>query len=328
MNALTPQAADKHFGSSIEQRREVAEDVGKELARTRQDRGLAIDECGQALHLPVQLLREIEDGSVCREWDVYLRGHLRSYGRYLGLSEDSLEDILARLSRLQPPPLVSKRVSSIRYQFEHYARIATYVVLTLGIGVPLVWFGMHWEYGPRVTRSEQIDANPVALAAPSNVTVALPTKKGAAGTVRTLRLQAGKTLQASMSPFSAMASTGLKVTGGSAALTKAAPKTTTLPAGHSNGSQDTDYSAYPEHTLTIRVHAPCWLEVQTQDGKRLAYTLLAAGSVRTFHSREPLSVLIGDSRAVEITIDGKPFHPPGAGSARIVRFQVGSSHPQ
>jgi len=323
MNTFSPQAADNHSGSGIERRREVAEDVGKLLAQTRQDRGLAIDECAQALHLPVQLLREIEDGSVCHEWDVYLRGHLRSYGRYLELSEDQLEDILQHLSQLQPPPLVSKRVSSIRYQFEHYGRIATYVVLTLGIGVPLVWFGMHWEYGSVVTpHSEQIDAEPVALAAPSNVTVALPS--GGKGTVR---VRSGETLQASMSPFSVMTSSASETSQGST-LAGSGHQAKASAADRSIDSPDAGYSAHLEHTLTIRAHAPCWIEVQTQDGKRLAYTLLAAGSVRTFRSREPLKVLIGDSRAAEITIDGKPFKLPGAGSARIVRFQVGSSHPQ
>ncbi len=322
MNTSPPQTADQHLSSGMEQRREVAEDVGKLLAQTRQERGLAIDECAQALHLPVQLLREIEDGSVCREWDVYLRGHLRCYSRYLGLSADKLEGVLERLSQFQPPPLVSKRVSLIRYQFEHYGRIATYLVLTLGIGVPLVWFGMHWEYGSAVPpHSEQIDAEPVALAAPSNVTVALPSEKSGAGA------QSGKTLQASMSPFSAMTSSASEVPLGST-LAGSGHQAKASAATPGTRTSDTAYAARQEHTLTIRVHAPCWIEVQTQDGKRLAYTLLAAGSVRTFRSREPLNVLIGDSRAAEITIDGKPFQLPGAGSAGIVRFQVGGSHPQ
>ncbi len=326
MNTSSQHAAAVHSGSSIGRRREVSEEVGAKLARVRQDRGLALDECAQALHLPVQLLREIEDGSICREWDVYLRGHLRSYGRYLGLSEGRLEAILEQLSRLQPPPLVTKRVSSIRYRFEHYGRIATYVVLTLGIGVPLVWFGMHWEYGSAVTsHSEQIDAEPVALAASSHVTVALPSGKRDAGTIQR---QSGKTLQASMSPFSAMTTSTLEAVRGSTLAGSGFKAKVAAAADHSPRSPDAGHSAHPEHTLTIRVHAPCWLEVQTQDGKRLAYTLLAAGSVRTFRSREPMSVLIGDSRAVTITVDGKPFQPPGAGSARIVRFQVGGSHPQ
>jgi cytoskeleton protein RodZ len=63
----------------------------------------------------------------------------------------------------------------------------------------------------------------------------------------------------------------------------------------------------PEVTLDLSLHADSWVEVYDASGERLYYDLGHAGSTVHVRGAAPLRVFLGDSPAVDVTVDGKPF---------------------
>lgn len=82
-----------------------------------------------------------------------------------------------------------------------------------------------------------------------------------------------------------------------------------------------------EPTLVLRTtSADSWVEIRDANGERLMYDVLAAGEERTFDGAGPFSLVLGNSRGVEIEYQGKPVELGEPSSATgVLRMTVGSS---
>ncbi|HEY8019093.1 MAG TPA: helix-turn-helix domain-containing protein [Actinomycetota bacterium] len=80
--------------------------VGPALRKAREHRGLTLDEAARDTKLRVDLLSALEDESFdALLGDVYVRGALRAYAQYLGLSPDKVVAAYARhADDPEPPP--------------------------------------------------------------------------------------------------------------------------------------------------------------------------------------------------------------------------------
>ena len=97
-------------------------------------------------------------------------------------------------------------------------------------------------------------------------------------------------------------------------LETAAPAAAVAPAAESNGSGD--------HSVNLNLSAASWVEVVGQDGSRMEYGLLPAGSNKTYRSDQPLDVRIGNASGAQLSIDGQAVALENFRRANVARLRV------
>ncbi|NLC62435.1 MAG: helix-turn-helix domain-containing protein [Gammaproteobacteria bacterium] len=113
--------------------------TGFRLRQAREAAGLAVSEVAAAMRVPARVVESLE----AEDWSrlgapVFVRGHLRSYARAVGLPPDAFQAEV----ELPPvaPPALKPRTFTPRYRLiaEQAARRMVYVVITATLAVP-VW---------------------------------------------------------------------------------------------------------------------------------------------------------------------------------------------
>src|SRR5690606_18102856 len=76
------------------------------------------------------------------------------------------------------------------------------------------------------------------------------------------------------------------------------------------------------HTVTLRLKQSSWVEVTAAGGEKLEYSLLAAGTERSYSSDGVVSVRIGNAEGAEILVDGKTIDLAPYRRAHVAHLQV------
>ncbi|MGB3749815.1 MAG: RodZ domain-containing protein [Rhodanobacter sp.] len=277
---------------------------GSRLRAAREARGLDLEACATALRLPVRVLRKLEldqyDGTDSK---VYLGSYIAKYGRHLGINEASVQLEVDRIRQVDTPLVTSGGISHSRFLFDRYATAATYVVLTLVIAVPTLWFGVKSTLDRDITHLAPLDAAPVAQQEPA-AAAAVTTARHAAQPPATAAVAATEAepeqpLLASMAPFPNLSSPAQ------------ARSPATPPVANSGG-----------HQLELTLSSPSWVEVTRADGTRLEYGLLPAGSHTVYHSDQALNVSIGNVGGAQVVIDGQAIGLDDFRRANVAHFRM------
>lgn len=284
---------------------------GSRLRAAREARGADLDTCAHALKLPLRILRKLEQG----EHDgidsrVYLASYIGKYGQYLGIDDAAIQAEVARIRHAEPPLVATGGVSHSRFLLDRYATAATYVVLTLVIAVPTIWFGVRSTLDRDLSHLTPLDASPVAQqdaqavvpgkqGTPSSTAAAAPVANAPAAQPA----QQDQPLLASMAPFPNIGDDAPQP-----------PKVATPAPAADVGAGG--------HSLSLNLSAASWVEVTAQDGTRLEYGLLPAGTSKTWHSDQPLDVRIGNVVGAQVSIDGQPVTLDGFRRANVAHFRV------
>ena len=278
---------------------------GSRLRAAREARGLDLEACATTLRLPVRVLRKLEmdqyDGTDSK---VYLGSYIAKYGHYLGINEVSVQLEVDRIRQVDTPLVTSGGISHSRFLFDRYATAATYVVLTLVIAVPTLWFGVKSTLDRDITHLAPLDAAPVAQQDPVGAAAVTATGHEASQPAATAQVdgteaESEQPLLASMAPFPNLSSP-----------TQA--KSPATPPLVSSGS----------HQLELTLSSPSWVEVTRADGTRLEYGLLPAGSHTVYHSDQPLNVSIGNVGGAQVVIDGKAIGLDDFRRANVAHFRM------
>jgi cytoskeleton protein RodZ len=306
--------------SAAEFRFDDASSFGSRLRAAREARGLDLETCGHALHLPVRVLRQLESndlGSI--DYQVYLGGYLRKYGRYLGIDEAEIEAVVAKFKPAQPKLVATGGVSHSRYLLDQYAKAATYVVLTLVIAVPTVWLGMRGTLTRDMSRLAPLDATPVAQQdAPP------PAASGSTANAVTNASAVAQTTATDSAPASSASSPHAAATQPLLASMVPVPNLDTdvaiapPPAGNAPAVS----AGSGAHSLTLTLANSSWVEVIGKDGSRLEYGLLPAGTNKTYRSDQPLEVRLGNATGAQASVDGQPVTLDAYRRANIAHFRV------
>ncbi len=284
---------------------------GAQLHAAREASGVNVEACAQTLKLPARVLRQLE----CDQYDgidskVYLASYIGKYAGHLGISADAIQLELDRIQQIEAPLVATGGISHSRFLLDRYATAATYVVLTLVIAVPTIWFGVRSTLDRDITHLAPLDSAPVAQAdAPvaTRGTAALARPQVSALPAATAPAAAvaspgqDQPLMASMAPFPNLSS-------------DTAVSAQTSPSGIDSGKG--------AHSLSLSLSAASWVEVVDADGNRLEYGLLPAGTHKSYHSDQPLDVRIGNAMAAQASVDGKAVGLDDFRRANVARFRV------
>ena len=279
---------------------------GGRLHAARESRGLDLETCATALKLPARVLRQLEgDRYEGSDSKVYLASYIGKYSRYLGIDENAIQTELERLRHADPALVATGGISHSRFLFDRYATAATYVVLTLVIAVPTIWFGVRSTLDRDLSHLAPLDAAPVsqsdATAGRAGVKTVETDQPATTQAAATANPAADQPLMASMAPFPNL-STEKPI------LEKPAPPATVI----GNGG----------HSLSLSLNSASWVEVTQADGTRLEYGLLPAGSHKTYRSDQPLEVRIGNVDGAQVDIDGQSVGLDDYRHANVAHFRV------
>ncbi|MDO1527275.1 DUF4115 domain-containing protein [Fulvimonas sp. R45] len=282
---------------------------GARLRAAREARRLDLESCGQALRLPVRVLRQLEsEDRQGIDYQVYLTGYIAKYGRYLGIDEGEIQAEIARIKQndvvpASPALVATGGISHSRYLLERYATAATYVVLTVVIAVPIIWLGVRGTLNSDMSRLAPLDATPVAQQdAASAGKGATHAVKAALPAPVVKPPEVDQPLMASMMPVPSLAAD-------------------VAASAHPAGSAATSIGS-GDHSLVLSLDHNSWVEVTSADGSRLEYSLLPAGTVKTYRSDQSLNVRIGNADGASASLDGQPVSLDDYRHANVAHFRV------
>ena len=72
----------------------------------------------------------------------------------------------------------------------------------------------------------------------------------------------------------------------------------------------------------MRFNENCWVEVHDSQRKRLLFRTARKGSTYTLSGKSPFKVLLGNSPAVDVYINGKAFDQSIYNRGKVARFFI------
>ncbi|MEO5559977.1 MAG: RodZ domain-containing protein [Dokdonella sp.] len=273
--------------------------LGQRLSAARETRSWSRADVANRLKLPLKLIERLE----CDDYEglsdgVFLRGYLRSYARLVGVSVEQATSVAA--AHTQTAPLIATgTISRSRYLFDRYSVSATYLVLTAIIVVPAVWLATHGGLEQNLARTTPLDAPtnivsiPMREAIPNSAATSSVGNTATASAIATTSVATPASsvpadpppVIASMTPFAAA-----QMPAAAAAPPELAPAANAVGSG--------------AHVLSLKLSQQSWVEITTADGRKLEYSMLAAGSEHSYRSDSQLSVRLGNSQGAQLRTDG------------------------
>ena len=278
----------------------IAEDnsLGARLLAARKQSGLSREEVARRLHVSTALVDALERDDWSRLGaPVYVRGHLFSLAREVGLPAVVVQRALAQL--VVETPLIPTVIARSRgARFGRQASALTYIMLTLLLAIPTVtMFRSRGVSSPvpqvRALVETSADFNTVLPADPSTQAVAI-------GPVDSAPATASAALTGTQSAPTAN-------TGPAAETAAPAPPSAPLMASMAPVSGDPrslEARSDGEHRVTLIVTADSWIELVDAQGTRLEYGILRAGDRRDHLVRGPVSLNFGNVSGVRLQLDG------------------------
>jgi cytoskeleton protein RodZ len=267
---------------------ETVAGCGTRLRQAREAAGLTLEDVGQRLRMPVQVVKSLEQ----EQWQklgapVFVRGQLRSYARLLGVDVSELLE-QAQVGPVVPPTLVSHtHTPRARRIAENLGRRALYVGITAVLAVP-VWFATrgHFDGAAPSPNTASLDVIPAAVP----VTPAGPGSAAAAPA----EVAAAPVTKPTATPY----------------VASLAPVPRAAPAAAAN--------------LDMQFSGDSWVDIAGPDGGNVEKALIKAGETRSFTPGQVARVTLGNASAVQVQQNGAIVDLTPYQRANVARFQVSS----
>jgi cytoskeleton protein RodZ len=280
-------------------------DLGSELRRARERRGLSLLQLSDLTKIHPSALKALEDNDLSRlPGGIFTRGFLQAYAREVGLDaahiirEYAAGIEQARLSEAQlanrdeAPTLHRREVPETTAKPATYRSDHSGLVLAIAAGALLLFttYYVSDRFGsPRSAANVRTEGASTQVAPPQSTT-------NASG-----RLEAG--------------TSGLSDT--AAPPGAESPGTTAASTRESTGE-----SVHVEMEARDR---PCWVSA-TADGSRVAYRLMQPGEHQVIDARDMLVLRVGDPSAFAYSVNGSPGSSLGAPAVPVtIRIRPGHS---
>ncbi len=273
---------------------EPTRSIGERLRAGRERAGLSMAAAAEKLHLDPKVIEALEANRFSELGaSVYVRGHLRRYGDFVGEQGRELVEAYAARDAIPVPPDLTQIPHA-----EHRADPRRLKSPLLGAGGALVLLLAIWWVLPGSNRDTPQETQ----------TAAQPVPAPAAPVADV--------------PVDALSTAAPATTAHTESAT-AAPAATTPDA--TTAERETPAPARALR-LTLQLTNDSWVEVYDSRGERLFYDVASAGSVQSVEGRPPLRVVLGNSAGVAVEVDGRSREiPASAIDGEGARFVVNRS---
>lgn len=272
---------------------------GAILAAERERQGLARADIAQRLHMSVTQIEALEAADYARlPRGTFLRGFTRNYARSLGIDAEELVCLLAQDAPRENAPRIVVPSQNIRFDplshrlanpYVKAAGIAT-AVLMLGFAAMYWWLFVRPQWAVPVEKTTTIEEPKRALDAPA---VKVPEVEA---TPAAALVEGPATSPAAMP----------------AAADAAAPEPAEPPRAVASG----------EGVLRFAFRGAAWVEITDARGKVLLSRTHAGGSSAEVVGRPPFGLVIGNSREVSLTFNGRDIDLASHTRAAVARFTL------
>jgi cytoskeleton protein RodZ len=283
----------------------VARSIGERLRAGRERAGLSIAAAAEKLHLDPKVIEALEADRFAEIGaSVYVRGHLRRYGDFVGENGAELVSMYGtRETRAAAPDLT--QVPHPERRADPRRLLTPLVVLgSAAVLLGAIWWvlsGSRSVSTPSTSAPAAQVAEPATAAGPTTAPLAqTPAVAATPVTLSNAPVPAGSAKPAtSVAPSPA----STPVAGGAAAAVKESPAR--------------------EIRLRLELTNDSWVEVYDSGGQRLFYDVATGGSVQSVSGRGPLRVVLENAAGVAVEVDGQPREiPAGAVDGERARFVV------
>ncbi len=309
MNA--PKTVSQHAANPPQ---DTAQALGALLAKARQARGLERQEVALRLGLNQEIIRALEEGNAQQvDAPVFVRGYLLRYARFLGLPEQEILERYRNLGISEQPPLQLAPATPTKTGSHALLRGVTYLLLAALLGW-LVWLG--YEQVPTWRDQAGSDAGQPPTAASSTPGAppphaghpgAVPPEHGGNPPAATTPSSPAPSPVPPESPGNNEASPGESQTAG---INPPAAETTPAAGVQTPTGAAPPALLPPGHAaLTLNFKGDCWVSVKDANGQRLAYGVMKANTSNTFTGPAPFRLVLGNSSAVELKLNGQIVDP-------------------
>jgi cytoskeleton protein RodZ len=288
--------------------------IGERLRAGRERAGLSLLAAAEKLHLDPKVIEALEaDRFADLGASVYVRGHLRRYGDFVGEPGAELVNLYAaREARAPSPDLTQVPQAERRADPRRLARPL------VGVGSALVIaLAIWWVLAGQGSGKKTVPA-PVAQPAATSAPVENPAAVAALGAT-----PAGTP---AVQPVSAPASAGLSASGVAASGVAASVVSPADTAAAAAVPERREEAPVRPTQLRLELSSESWVEVYDSRGQRLYYDVASSGSVQSIEGRPPLRVVLGNAAAVAVQVNGQSREiPAGAAEGEGARFVVNRS---
>jgi cytoskeleton protein RodZ len=287
---------------------------GSRLAKARTAANMTVEEVATNLNLTLGVVRALErDATDELPPPVFVRGYLKNYARLVGLRGDDLvtqyEGARAPDIPLELRPRPAAATQQIRRGLSFRAVLLAMVVVAAAL-VGLWWFqGGQFAVGD-LTRALQPAPAPVPAPLPAE-SFPMPASPERAADPATPTELAGA-MSGDDAPAAAAPEAGSDPAAGAAATATPAPEAAApaIPPPPPTTARQ----------LQLRLSDDAWVEIIDNDGQRLVFDMLRAGSTRQVAGEPPFLVLLGKAGAVAVELEGRAVNHAAFERKGIARF--------
>lgn len=249
----------------------VAVELGEKLRQTREKRGFSIGEVAERLKLPARQIEGLESGNYEGLPElIFVRGFLRTYGRFLELDD---KEVAAYLDRIMPQNRTNayavdrQNVQSLNYQQTEVKKsfpksiLAVLVLAAIAAGV------YAWQSKSNAENEKQAGSNVVLNE------VEVPSLDASNVSIVAMSSEAEQMMQASSVSSAAASSADTSVSDSIVAAS--------------------DSAATAANELVVKVRYRSNLVIKDKDGQFVINRIVPAGSEHRFKGGAPYDVWIG-----------------------------------
>ena len=255
--------------------------LGHLLSQARHQKGLSVGEVAERLKLPARQIDAMENG--CYKdlpEDVFIKGFLTTYARFLELDMDEIHQYLQQIFPDQKPYRVNSseknqvKASDLNYQNTRIRKtipswVFGIVILAIGGGIIYAWQG----------KSSAESAKQVATAS--------------------------QEVSAQASSASVIAASNVRVVPMTESEFPTSNNQTNNAASSELDRTNAETVSAQQGRLTIKVETPSWIQINDKNGVVLLNRLVENGFSQNFEGGAPYQIIIGYTPGVSIQFDGK-----------------------
>lgn len=339
------------------------EELGSVLRAEREKRGLSLDKVAEHLKISARILRSLEEGDdSALPHSVYARGFVRSYGNYLGLDSEELQEAMLAMNDeeqdVQPTSVYATPDLGSSHSGGKFFLIL--FVLLCAAGAALFWFYRDADLFSELQQARLSTAQPAPPrnVRPEAVTPDSASRHGEAQQAApavgqgTQSGQSGQSGQASALrpvPSAGIGSIGAQSlplqtgqTGQAGQSSQAGPSSQTGQAGQGGAQQSsviadqgagTSQANAPaavrdappvsgNHKIIITALAECWIHSNADDADTRQFSL-RKGDTFALTFANKLQLKLGNAGGVRIRYNGEDLPPQGKdGQVRTLTFPL------
>ncbi len=294
---------------------------GAWLRKVREEKNISLEAVANELNIGPGKVRALEQDDYEKlPESIYIQGYLRNYARFLN---EPVEPVLNAFLAVNPPPEVEPVLhGSLPIKPEisskhRLVRLASAAIALLLLVLLFVWWGDYLQRAWWKNGQQQVEVLPVGEEEPA-VTEPLSETTGMDSQPLYLPPEQGEGISSEFSfpeePPEVLQPDGQPM---DQALAEPPSPVDEVPPPVEDGSPK----------IIFEFSAACWAEVRDARGRVQLIGEFSAGDRRILEGEAPFKVVLGNTPAVELTVNGQPVDLAQHSRGSVARFTLDPSEP-